>query len=44
MMHLKPLCNLDLHCVFAYLHVMNPEEIKRYFDSSFPPMEVDWKP
>lgn len=23
---------------------MNPEEIKRYFDSNPPPLEVDWKP
>lgn len=23
---------------------MNPEEIKRYFDSTPPPVEVDWKP
>lgn len=23
---------------------MTPEEIKRYFDSTPPPVEVDWKP
>ena len=23
---------------------MNPEEIKRYFESSPPPLELDWKP
>lgn len=23
---------------------MNPEEIKRYFETSPPPLEVDWKP
>ncbi|WP_369014125.1 DUF6965 family protein [Flavobacterium anhuiense] len=23
---------------------MNPEEIKRYFDNTPPPLQVDWKP